>query len=109
MNAEVLAQGGLEPAAGEVLVGEQYLTGTDQPVVVFEQGLHDLPLAYLGVGQAPSDGHALGGADQVEPEAPEVAGVAGAEAVAGVPARSERRTVSREAAHGSGVESTSRS
>ena len=60
---------------------------------MFQQRGHHLALADLRAGQAPDDRHALGGADQVEPEAPEVAGVAGAEAVAGVPG--QRRAANR--------------
>lgn len=43
------------------------------------------PFADFRVGQAPDDRYALGGADQIQPEAPEEPGVGSAVAVAGVP------------------------
>jgi hypothetical protein len=70
---------------GEALVGQDHLPGPGQVMVAFQQCGHHLPFPELRVCQAPGDGHALGGGDQVEPESPEVAGVAAAVAVSGVP------------------------
>ena len=61
-----------------------------------EQVLADLPFPDLRVGQAPGDRHAVGGGEQVELEAPVVAGVGGAVAVAGQTGQLGALTVSRE-------------
>src|SRR4051812_31222962 len=74
-------------APAKALVAEDHIAGADEGMVGVggQQRLDRFPLADLGVGQSPHDRHPLGGGDQVEPEAPEVAGVAGAVAVAGMP------------------------
>ena len=48
-----------------------------------EQCCGDLALGLVGWGEAEPVRHPVGGADQVEPEAPEVAAVGGAVAVGG--------------------------
>lgn len=83
--AEALGDERFELLAREALVREDHLSLVDEVVAAFQQRGHHLPLADLWVGQAPGDGHSLGGSDQVETEAPEEAGVAAAEAVAAVP------------------------
>ena len=85
VRTELAGDERVELGAGEAFVAEDDLAGSDQVVVVFEQRLGDLAFAEFGGGQSPDDRHSLGGADQVEPEAPEESGVRGAVAVAGVP------------------------
>lgn len=75
---------GLERSTVVVLVGDQQL---DRVAVqafgaVQERG-EDLALVGLGSGQRPGDGESVQGADQVQAQAPEVAGVRGAVAVLG--------------------------
>ncbi len=84
MGAEAFADEGLELLPGEALVSQDHLPGADEAVVAFQTCCHHPAFAELGVGQAPGDGHALGGGDQVEAQAPEEAGVAAAVSVAEV-------------------------
>src|SRR6266542_2127524 len=76
----------LEFGAGVTLVGQDDLTGAraEQGVVDLEEVAGDLTLVDLRVGEGERDGQTGGGADQMQAQPPEVAGVAGAVAVAGV-------------------------
>jgi hypothetical protein len=68
----------------------------------------DLSLAELGVGQAPGDRHPLRRGEQVEREAPVVAGVGGAEPLAARSGDLAAVAVSRDVPQGSGVASITR-
>lgn len=107
MDAELFGQEILEVLPGEAFVRENHLPGAEEVVVALEKRGHHLPFAELGVGQTPGDGHALGGGDQVEPESPEEAGVAAAEAVSGVAGQLGAFDGLLDAAQGRGVESIS--
>lgn len=78
-------------------------------MVDFEEGLHDLAFVEFGVGQAPYDRHVFDGGDQVGAQAPEVAGVGGAVAVAGVAGQVRVFGGGRDRVRSTGVESISRS
>ena len=82
VRAEVVGDERFEVFAGEALVSDDDLVGVDQVVVAFEERLGDFAFADLGVGEAPDDGHSVGGADQVEPESPKVSRAGGAVSVA---------------------------
>jgi hypothetical protein len=66
VGAELVVDEGFEVLAGEAFVAEDHLLGVDEMVVAFEQCLGDLAFTDLGLARPPDDGHALGGADQVE-------------------------------------------
>jgi hypothetical protein len=68
VRAQAGGNEGPEVAPGEALLAEDDLPGADQVVITLQQGLDHFPLAQAGVGQAPEDGHALGGGDQVQAE-----------------------------------------
>lgn len=87
VNTEPIGEEGFELLAREALVGKDHLPGQHEAAVAFQQRGHHLPLPDRRVGQAPGDGHAFGGGDQVEPKAPEEPGVAAAVAVSGLPGR----------------------
>jgi hypothetical protein len=70
-----------EEIAGEAFIAEDDLAGLDAAGI--PESLGDLPLAEFGIGQAPGDGHSVRGGEQVELEAPVVAGMAGAVTVVG--------------------------
>ena len=78
-------QGGLEVTAVVVLVADEDLAGQQggQAGVCGQQGQQHLALVGLGAGQGETDGQAVQGAQQVQAQSPEVAGVAGAVPVLG--------------------------
>ena len=80
-RAQILGDERFEFPPGEALVTEDELSFADEVVVVLKERLGDLAFTDFRVRQAPDDRHAVGGADQVEPESPKVAGVGGAVAV----------------------------
>jgi hypothetical protein len=82
----------------QALVGDEELAGLDGLAVQQRHG--DLPFTQLGAGQPPGDRAAVGGGEHLQPKAPEVAAVAGAVAVVGV--ATQRRTLDRLAAGGTG-------
>jgi hypothetical protein len=90
--------------AGEALVGDH---GVALELDAAQQLGGDLALGEVGRRELAADRHPVGCAQEVEPEAPEVARVRGAVAVAGKPANSERLTVSRDWPTCTGVESKS--
>jgi hypothetical protein len=99
-----LAEQPLELAAAGVLVGEQDLPrpGRHQPRLDRQQVQQHLALISLGPGEGDRDWQAVQGADQVQPQPPEVTGAAGAIAVLAHPASWERLAVSRERPHSTG-------
>src|SRR5215831_10061833 len=71
-------------------VGEAFVTDDDLALLqraAIEERLRHLGFSQLRVGQTPVNDQAIGGGEQVQLEAPEVAGVAGAVTVVGVPAQ----------------------
>src|ERR671934_398524 len=74
----------LELPASEALVAQDEQPRPQPRVFVIQQGRHDLALAQLRCGQAPGDRQPVRGGQQVQPEAPAVAVVAFAVAVAGM-------------------------
>src|SRR5215470_3731647 len=75
----------LQEAVGEAFVADDDLAFLQRASV--EQRLCNLGFSQLRVGQTPVHDQAVGGGEQVQLEAPEVAGMAGAVAVVGVPAQ----------------------
>lgn len=100
--------GGLELTADVVLVPDHDLPGPSvgSARVGVEYPEQGLGFVGLGAGQGEPDGQPVQRAQQVQPQPPEVAGVAGAVAVLGHPANSEPSAASRDRAHSTGVEST---
>ena len=78
LGAEGLELGGRIP-----LVGQDHLARTDEAGLHLEEVPGHLAFVGLGVGQGKGDRQPGRGAHQMEPKPPEVAGVAGAVAVAG--------------------------
>jgi hypothetical protein len=74
---------GFEVDAGEAFVGDQDLAWCQRLAV--EHGRGDLAFGLVGRGQREVDRQSVGGGEQVQPETPEVAGMAGAVAIRGVP------------------------
>jgi hypothetical protein len=99
----------VEVTTGNALVAQDDQARAQLGALVVQQGLDDLALTQLGAGQAPGDRQPVTGGQDMEPEPPEVAVVALAVALPAWPASADRLTVWRLAAHGTGVESTSRS
>src|SRR5437899_1341024 len=93
-----LRDSGCQEAVGEAFVADDDLAFRDCASV--KESLSHLSLSQLGIGQAPVDHQAVGSREQVELEAPEVAGVAGTVAVVGVP--SQGRALYRLSAAGAG-------
>ncbi len=90
--------------AGEAFVGDHGVA------VEFDAGEHlggDLAFGGVGGRELERDRHAVGGAEQVEPEAPEVAAVACAVAIGGVAGESGALDGLAGGADGTGVESSS--
>src|SRR6266511_4029153 len=83
-GGDMVGEETLELGAGVALVGQDGLAGPggEQVGVGLEQVTGDLALVDLGVRQRERDRQPGGGADQMEAQAPEVAGVAGAVSVA---------------------------
>src|SRR5258708_5299533 len=75
------ADEGFEIAAGISLVGDDEQPGAE--LGVLKHGLCDLPIVDLGIGQTPERDSAIGSGEQVQAQAPEVAGVGGAIAIVG--------------------------
>src|SRR5213080_2755498 len=92
----------LELGAGEALVGDDGEAGERDPL---EHLARDVSLGSICRGELEGDRGPVARAEQIEAKAPEVARVRAAVAVGCDPRDSERRTVSREAAQGTGVES----
>src|SRR4051794_21033310 len=70
---------GFELGAGEAFIGDHGLSGLEH---AFEQFGGDDPFGGVGGGELESDREPVGGAEEVEPEAPEPAAVGAAVAVA---------------------------
>src|SRR6266545_946481 len=85
-----------ELAAGEALVAQDEQSWAQAGALVVEHGGHDLAFAQLRRGQAPRDRQPVRCGQHVQPEAPEVAVVALAVAVAGM--AGQRRAADRLAA-----------
>ena len=85
VGAEVLGDEPFEIFAGEAFVTQDDLAGADEMMVLFQQCLGGFTFPDFRVRQASDDRHSFWRADQVQAEAPEVAGVRRAVAVAGVP------------------------
>src|SRR3954451_9759817 len=85
LRAERLGDELLELGAREPLVGDEDLLAVQQLAAgcAFEQRRGDLALALVGGRQTERDRHPVGRAQQVEPQAPEVARVRGAVAIGG--------------------------
>src|SRR3954463_15601683 len=81
---------GFEVATGEVLVGDHGVAGDGD---AFEHFGGDDAFAEVGRGEFPADRHPVARADQIQPEPPKPAAVAGAAAVAGM--SGERRAACR--------------
>lgn len=73
---------GFELGAGEAFIGDHGLSGLEH---AFEQFGGDDPFGGVGGGELESDREPVGGAEEVEPEAPEPAAVRAAVAVAADP------------------------
>ena len=74
----------LELFPGEAFVADDDLAGSDQMFVVAEHRFGCFAFPNFRVSKSPDDRHSVGCADQVEAKSPEVSGVGGAVAVAGV-------------------------
>src|SRR5438309_5393960 len=81
----MIGKEGLELGAGVALVPHDLLPGTtgEQVGVDLEHVSRHLSLVGLGVGKGEGDGQARGGADQMQAQSPEVAGVARTVPIAG--------------------------
>ncbi len=82
--AEFSGDDALEFTAGEAFVADDDLPGADEVFIVARHRFGGFAFPDLRVCQPSDDGHAVRGADQVEPESPKVSGVRGAVSVASI-------------------------
>src|SRR4051812_8669887 len=94
----------LELFAREAFVGDDGVSGDGD---ASEQLGGNITFGDVGGGELKADRHPVRGAEQVEPEAPEVARVAAAVAIAGVPGELRASRGLARWPHGTGVESSS--
>lgn len=87
VRTELVGNEGFELAARESLVADDHLSGLDEVSVVAKERFGDVAFADLRVREPPDHGHPVGGAEQVEAEAPEEPGMGRAVPVAGVPGK----------------------